>query len=391
MINKTEKIIYFDNASTSHPKPLCVINSMYKYFVETGSSPGRSGHTLSRKADILLDETRSLMCQIFGIDTKYKNHIIFTYNATYALNMVIKGYLKKDDHAIISSFEHNSVIRPIQSLADKKIISFDVWNSDKDGLFEIKNLELLIKKNTKIIILSHASNVLGILSPIEKLIEFAHSKNIKVLIDATQVAGIIPLEYGKLNVDFACFTGHKGLMGPSGIGGFFVKNPDCLDTIIEGGSGTNSHSFYQPIQMPEKFESGTINYLGIAGLNQSLKFLISESVQKIYLKEGKLTEYFINKLKLIKEVSILGSQNLETKIPIISFKIKNLQPNELSQILDNTYNIMTRCGLHCASLAHKAVETYPNGAVRVSFGYFTTFDEINYFLSSLNKIINLYV
>lgn len=386
-----DKIIYFDNASTAFPKPVKVINGMIEYFTNIGGSPGRAGHILSRKGEKIIEETRVLMCNILGIDESKKNQVIFTYNATYALNMVIKGTVEKGDHVIISSFEHNSVARPVKTLEDIGLITYSVWECDNNGLFDLNKLETLITTKTKLICLNHASNVIGVIAPVKEVSELAKKYNIKLLIDATQVAGAMLLEYGDLDIDFVCFTGHKCLLGPSGIGGFYAKNPKSLKTIIEGGSGSNSHSPFQPTSIPEKFESGTINYLGIAGLNEGLKFIIKENILEIQSYENSLVFYLLDQLKKIPEIKIYGTQDLNLKIPIISFTVAKLQANEVCHLLDSEYSIMTRGGLQCAPLIHKAIGTYPNGTLRISLGYYNNLAEIDSLITVLKKIITKYV
>ncbi len=387
----TNKIIYLDNASTALPKPKEVIDGMVDYFTNIGGSPGRAGHKLSRDGEKIVEETRVLMCKVLGIDQSKKNQIIFTYNATYALNMVIKGTLEKDDHVIISSFEHNSVIRPIKTLEDRDFITYSLWGCDKEGIFDIKKLENLITNKTKLICLNHASNVIGVLSPVKAVSELAKKHNIKILIDATQVAGAIVLDYGELDVDFVCFTGHKCLLGSSGIGGFYVKDPMSLETIIEGGSGSNSHSPFQPTSMPEKFESGTINYLGVAGLHEGIEFILEHKIAHIHKQETELLAYLIEELNTIPEVVIYGTQNLDLKIPVVSITMPKLQANDVCQLLDSEYNIMTRGGLQCAPLIHKSIGTYPNGTLRISLGYYNTKLEIDILISAIKQIIAKYV
>jgi cysteine desulfurase / selenocysteine lyase len=374
--------IYLDNACTSHPKPDVVWKAMKNYQQNIGASPARSGHSLGQAADKVVSETRELLANLFSVTNS--NHIVFTQNSTQALNMIIKGFLKKGDHVITTNLEHNSVLRPLEKLKRQGIITYTVIESNLDGIINPQDIEKTIQKNTTLIVANHASNAIGVISPIKKIGQIAKKHNLKFLVDASQTAGLIEINVEKQNIDFLAFTGHKSLYGPSGIGGAYIKDALTLNTVSEGGSGRNSKSLVQPGYMPDKFESGTLNYLGIAGLGAALKQL---QLPKITLEKNlKLINKLIKELKKIDKVTLYGTLNLKEKVPVLSFNIKGLFSNRLAGILDEKYNILTRPGLHCAPLIHKTLKTSLNGTLRVSLGVNSSTEQIDYLLKSLREI-----
>lgn len=379
--------IYLDNASTSHPKAnVEIIEAISFYLNEIGSSPGRSGHTLAKMGDEVISDTRKALGELLNI--KRVDKIAFTLNATHALNIAIKGSLKQGDHVIISNFEHNSVIRPLEKLRRQGIIEYDIFESDEKGNFDLNKLNGLFKTNTSLIAINHASNVIGVLSPIEEIIKLAHSKGVKVLVDVSQTAGLIDIDVEALDLDMLCFTGHKSLLGPSGTGGMYVKDYMSMSTLIEGGSGGNSYSLIHPGDMPDKFEAGTINYLGIAGLGASVQALNEQGIENIRNHEMQLLQKLLNSLKENEKVKIYGSLDLPHKVPLISFNIDGYMSNEVGKILNDEYGIMTRTGLQCAPLIHKTLGTYPHGTVRVSLGWKNTENQINTLIQAINIISN---
>lgn len=381
---KNKKLVYLDNATTSNPKPDAMPRAISNYLKNIGASPGRSSHQLAKMADSMVNETRELLAGFFGID--YPERISFTYNATYALNTLIKGTLKKGDHVIITNFEHNSVLRPIAKLAREKLIEYTVVNSDVDGNFNLDHFKKAIRNNTKLIICNHASNVIGVILPINDICKLAHDNNISVLLDASQTAGFLDIDLHKTPVDMLVFTGHKSLLGPSGIGGFYTKRYLDIDTLIEGGSGGNSETLFQPENMPDKFEAGTLNYLGIAGLRASLKFII-QRMDRFRINERKLTQYLLDNLEFIPGIMVYGTKDIERKVPIVAFNIDFFDSNELGKIL-NDRGILVRTGLHCAPLIHKTLGTTKNGTVRVSLGWKTTQQDVDKLLYVLHRIIS---
>ncbi len=379
--------VYLDNAATANPKPAQMINEINHYLSIIGASPGRGSHLLSIKASDYVYSVRQLLAQLFSIQNP--SNIIFSSNATHSLNIVIKGFLKKNDHALICSYSHNAVIRPLEALKKERDVSYDIFSIDKNDYLNIQEIENKIQSSTRLIICNHASNVIGVKSDLYSISKLSKKYNIPILLDATQTAGIIEENYQDLDLDFIAGTGHKTLLGPSGIGYLYIKNEDLITTFMEGGSsGNSSSSKSHPQYLPYKFEAGTLNYIGIAGLKGSLQELNRISFKKIYLHEKNLTEYTINKLKMFPEIIIYGTCDIEKKVPLISFNVNNILPSNICSILDKKYNITTRSGLHCAPYCHKSIGTYPQGTLRVSFQYKNTIQEIDYFINNLKKVLH---
>lgn len=373
---------YLDNACTTHPKPDVVWKAIRSYQEIIGASPARSGHTLGKKADDIVMETRQLLAKLFGVENP--KHIIFTQNSTHSLNLIIKGCLKKGDHVVTTNLEHNSTLRPLESLRRLNLITYTIVESDKDGLINPKDIEKAIKKNTKLIAVNHASNAIGVVCPIHEIGLIAKETKKLFLVDASQTAGVIPINVEKDNIDFLAFTGHKSLYGPSGIGGAYIKDSATLDPLLEGGSG-NSLSPIQPGYLPEKFEAGTHNYMGIAGLNASLKDMQNERVATL-ARELSLTEYLMKELIKIPGVTIYGTKDISKKVPVVSFNLERYFANQLSGILDQSYGILTRPGLHCAPFVHRTLGTSPTGTVRVSLGRYNTKKQIRHLLIAIKDL-----
>jgi len=376
--------IHLDNASTSRSKPKEMLEGIVDYFNNIGSSPNRGGYQNAQKGNNLIIETRKRLGDLCGI--KYYNNLCFTYNATYGLNMIIKGFLTKGDHVIISSFEHNAVYRPIFQMQQDGIIKYDILECNNLGVFDIDNLEKLIQPSTKLIIANHASNVIGVILPIDKIGFIAKKYNIKFLVDLSQTAGLLNINIDSSNIDFFALSGHKNLLGPSGIGVIYIKNEDDVKTIIEGGTGNSSYSAMHPQLLPYKFEAGTINYLGIAGLNASLKYL-KKFNKKIYRQSIELTKYLYIELLNMKEVYIYGITDFSQKVPIISFNIKNMIASDVGYILAKN-DIEISIGQHCAPLIHKIIGTRLHGTCRISIGHKNTKEDIDMLIKVIkNNII----
>lgn len=376
--------MYFDNSTTSYPKPQEVYEAISNYGIHIGVSPSRSMYKLARDSNKLVENTREKLADLFNITNSA--NICFTPNATYSANMAIKGLLKQGDHVIITNFEHNALYRPIVALKNIKEISYSIFKSDKEGIFDLNVLQNLIKDNTKLIICNHASNVIGVISPIMQIGNLAKKNNIPLLVDCSQSAGLINIDVQKTNIEILLGTGHKSLLGPPGIGFLYIKNDNLINTIIEGGTGYNSLSSKHPKNMPDKFEAGTLNYLGIAGLSTSLDYIIKEKIDNILNHELELTEFLINELQKLSFIKIYGTKNINIKVPIVSFNIDNFPSSNIAKILDE-HNIYVRPGLQCAPLMHKTLDTIDQGTLRLSFGYKNNKNEVKKFLSTL---INIY-
>lgn len=376
-------MIYFDNAATTFPKPESVYQAVNKCMREFCANPGRSGHKLSMEAGRVVLEARERLAELFN--TKKSDNIIFGLNATDALNMAIKGLVNKGDHIVTTSMEHNSVLRPVKQLESSGIEN-TIVKCGITGELNLNDLRAAIKSNTKLIVTTHASNVTGTLMPIHEIGEVAKSNNLLYVVDTAQTAGTYNLDVSSLKADILVFTGHKGLMGLQGVGGFYIREGVGLRQMREGGTGSMSESLLHPEILPDKYESGTPNTPGIAGLAAGLSFIKEIGIENIRCHEEKLTDCFLSQLKEIEEIDVYGPQNISKQAPVVSLNIRNRTSSEVCFLLDNKYNIATRPGLHCAPLAHKTIGTNEHGAVRFSFGYFNTIEEIDMAVNALKSI-----
>lgn len=377
---------YFDNAASSWPKPPAVMEAMNKVLVEYSANPGRGSHKMAVRASRTLFEARKNLAKLFNINNP--NHISYTLNATHALNQAIKGFLKAGDHVICSSIEHNSVRRPLEYL--KKTINVEVsyLATDAKGNINLMDIPALIQPNTRLFVCSHSSNLLGTIMPIDKISEILKKHNIKFLVDAAQTAGIIPIDINTMGIDMLAFPGHKGLLGPQGTGGLYSHPSIDLEVFMHGGTGSQSEEIEQPAVRPDRYESGTQNTVGIAGLNEGVKFVLNENVERIHTREWELTQLLMKGLSEINGIKILGPEFGEDKTGITAFNLNHVDSSEVAFILDQSYNIAVRSGYHCTPLAHQSVGTMETGAIRASVSYFTTEQEVDYLIQSVKEISN---
>lgn len=382
--------IYFDNASTTFPKPECVSDSIYKYMTEMGYNINRGGYKDAYSVEEIVFETRELLADMFGApDCK---NVVFTKNVTESLNFLIKGYLKAGDHVLVSSMEHNAVMRPLVQL-ESAGVSFSRIPCLKTGELCIDSIPSLIKPNTKALIMTHASNVCGTVMPLKEVGALCKSHSLTFIVDSAQTAGILPINMTDMNISALAFTGHKGLLGPQGIGGFILSEDmiDKLEPLISGGTGSISHTENIPDFMPDRFEAGTLNIPGIIGLHASLNWINKETINSLYKHELSLTEEFLKGIKPLEDkglIEIVGKHDLTNRTGIVSLKPTSLDPAEVAYTLDSKYNIMTRVGLHCAPNAHKTLGTYPEGTIRFSFGFKNNLSEIETSIKALEEIFN---
>jgi cysteine desulfurase family protein len=378
-------IIYFDNAATSWPKPPEVNAAMQKYMRKIGANPGRSGHRLSVEAARVIYDSREKLAQLFNVTDPLR--IVLTKNATEALNIAILGFLKPGDHVITSSMEHNSVMRPLRAM-EHRGVSLTVIQCDKSGLINPAQIFAAIQKNTKAIFMTHASNVTGTVMPVAEIGRIARERGLVFCVDAAQTAGSCPIDVEKMNVDLLAFTGHKSLFGPSGTGGLFMRESleKKIEPICIGGTGSRSEVEEQPDFMPDRYEAGTPNTVGIAGLHAGVDFVLSEGVDKIQSKEANLVKMFIEGISDLPGVIIYGPDVTEKRIPVVSFNITGMDPAMIALELDERFKIMSRSGIHCAPLAHKSIGTYPMGTVRFSFSYLNTEIQVAKAIEALKKI-----
>jgi len=375
--------IYLDNAASSHPKPELVYRAVEEVLRNVGANPGRSGHKPAMLASRKIAQTRSLLAQLF--DIKDPNRIVFTTNATEAINLGLKGLLIPGDHVITSSMEHNSVIRPLRFL-ETNGIELTVVPCTSLGQIKTPAIEKAIQKNTRLIVLTHASNVTGGLMPISEVADLAHKHGLLFMVDAAQTAGLVPISVAEMGIDLLAVPGHKGLMGPQGTGCLSIGSEISLRPLKEGGTGSQSELESQPDFLPDRMESGTLNTPGLAGLGAGVDFLLQQGLEKIRKKEMSLSRILWNGLKQNKKVRLYGPEQAEERTSTISFNIADLNPQAIASILDSAYDIAVRAGLHCAALAHRSLGTFPEGTVRVSPGFFNTENDIDFFLQAITAI-----
>jgi cysteine desulfurase family protein len=378
-------IIYFDNAATSWPKPPETIAAMQNYLQNIGANPGRSGHRLSIEAARIIFDTREKLAQLFNISDPLR--IVLTRNATEALNIAIFGFLKAGDHVITSGMEHNSVMRPLRAM-EARGVGISVIPCDIDGLIDPQNIVKAIKKNTKAIFITNASNVTGTVMPVYDIGRIARKHGFVLCVDAAQTAGCYTIDVEEMNIDLLAFTGHKSLLGPTGTGGLYIREglEKRIEPICVGGTGSRSEVEEQPDFMPDRFEAGTPNTVGIAGLRAGVDFVLSKGVAQIKDREEKLVNMFIDGVSDLSGIILYGQKSVERRAPVVSFNIAGMDPAAIALELDEQFGIMSRSGLHCAPAAHKTIGTYPMGTVRFSFSYFNTEEQIISSIEALRKI-----
>ena len=384
--------IYLDQASTSFPKAPGVAQAMMDYLTMNGSNVNRGCYSSAYSAEEVIYETRQLLAELFHF-SRCKN-VIFTPNITTSLNFILKGLLKPGNHILVSAMEHNAVMRPIVQLAACGI-SFDRIPCRKDGSMLLEQVEPLIRPETKAIVTLHASNVCGTRMPLTALGEICQRHHLYFIVDSAQTAGIVPIDMTASHIDALAFTGHKGLRGPQGTGGFLVTEElaEQMEPLISGGTGSVSHTEEIPDFLPDRFEPGTPNMPGIYGLHEALLFLKTHSLQAINEKELSLTGYFLEQLQALddtgRHIRIIGKKDLTDRNAVVSIQTPEMDMAQVAWQLDSEYGIMTRVGLHCAPNAHKTLGTYPAGTIRFSFGPENTQEELDAAIYGLKKILNL--
>ena len=369
-------MIYFDNAATSGKKPQTVIRAVELALKTLSANPGRSGHDLSLKTADAVYKTREKIADFFGADGP--QNVVFTQNCTHSINCVIKGVISKGEHIVVSNLEHNSVMRPIKKMA----VSFSVANVTDDLAETIENFKAAIRPNTRLVFVTGASNVTGQILPVSELGQICKKRGILFGVDAAQTAGVLPIDMKKMNIDFLCVAPHKGLYAPMGIGVLIARKP-LNNTVLEGGTGTESLNFSQPLEMPEGFESGTINVPAIAGVSAGIDFVKNIGLESIYKHEFNLLAQAYKRLAKNNNIELYTITPVYGKCaPVLPFNFKGADSFRLSSFL-NKNGIATRAGLHCAPMAHKAINTHQKGAVRVSFATFNTKTEVEKFCNIL--------
>ena len=378
-------IIYFDNAATSWPKPPEVNKTIQKYLKKIGANPGRSGHRLSVEAARVIYDTREKLAQLFNITDPLQ--IVMTKNATEGLNIAISGLLKSGDHVITSSMEHNSVMRPLRVM-ERRGVELTVIPCDPEGLIDPAHVNGAVKKNTRAIFMTHASNVTGTVMPVADIGRIARECGLVFCVDAAQTAGCHPIDVKEMNIDLLAFTGHKSLFGPSGTGGLYIREglEKRIEPLCVGGTGSRSEVEEHPDFMPDRYEAGTPNTVGVAGLQAGIDFVLSEGIDQIKRKEEELVKIFTEGIKGLAGVTLYGQAGTQKRTPVVSFNIAGMDPAAVALELDDRFNIMARSGIHCAPSAHKTIGTYPQGTVRFSFSYFNTQEQIAKAIDAIYQI-----
>ena len=377
--------IYLDNASTSFPKAEGVAEAVYHYIKDCGCNINRGGYDEAYQAEEIVLRTRQQLTELFhGPDCR---NVVFTRNITESLNVLLKGFLKAGDHVLVSAMEHNAVMRPLSQLTEQDV-SFDRIPCMADGTLDISAMDRLLRENTRAVVMLHASNVCGTLIPVETVGAFCHAHGLHFILDTAQTAGVFPIDMEAMHIDALAFTGHKGLLGPQGIGGFILQ-PDMVPLVqplIAGGTGSISHEEQMPSFMPDRFEAGTMNLPGIMGLHAALRWLEQETIDAVRSHELELTERFLSGALDIPHLRVIGRQDIAERAGVVSVVPENADPALVADALGREYGIMVRVGLHCAPNAHKTLGTFPTGTIRFSFGRWNTPQQVDTALSALREL-----
>ena len=377
--------IYLDNASTSFPKAEGVAEAVYHYIKDCGCNINRGGYDEAYQAEEIVLRTRQQLTELFhGPGCR---NVVFTRNITESLNVLLKGFLKAGDHVLVSAMEHNAVMRPLSQLTEQGV-SFDRIPCGADGTLDISAMDRLLRENTRAVVMLHASNVCGTLIPVETVGAFCHAHGLRFILDTAQTAGVFPIDMEAMHIDALAFTGHKGLLGPQGIGGFILQ-PDMVPLVqplIAGGTGSISHEEQMPSFMPDRFEAGTMNLPGIMGLHAALRWLEQETIDAVRSHELELTERFLSGALDIPHLRVIGRQDIAERAGVVSVVPENADPALVADALGREYGIMVRVGLHCAPNAHKTLGTFPTGTIRFSFGRWNTPQQVDTALSALREL-----
>ncbi|MEN6357513.1 MAG: aminotransferase class V-fold PLP-dependent enzyme [Armatimonadota bacterium] len=379
-------MIYLDNAASSWPKPDTVIEAMVSYMQDSGGNPGRSGHQLSVEAGRIVYNARESVARLFNVSDPLR--VIFAMNATHALNIALKGTLKPGDRVVTTSVEHNSVMRPLRAL-EKQGVNLEIVKCGPSGEIDIADWKKALAGGAKLAVAVHASNVTGRIFPITELTEAAHNAGVKILIDAAQTAGVEKIDLQSMGIDILAFTGHKAMLGPQGTGGLVIGesvNPSEINPIMRGGTGSASSSEEQPDFLPDKFESGTPNGVGIAGLGAGARWIAERGLDNIRAHHDDLMRRLVSGLMEIEKVRVYGPRADERRAGLVSFSIAEHENSDVGLTLDEEYKIMCRVGLHCAPAAHKTIGTFADGTIRFSIGPMTTAQDIDLALQAVEEI-----
>lgn len=376
-------MIYFDNAATSWPKPPTVRAALDDYFGDAGGNPGRSGHRMSIAAARVVENAREALAELFHVIDP--GHLVFTQNATHALNLALYGLLRPGDHVVTTSVEHNSVMRPLRHL-EALGVELTVVACTPEGMLDLDSLRRALRPGTRLLVTTHGSNVVGTLIPVEAVAALARERDILYLVDASQTAGAIPIDVQEMGLDLLAFSGHKGLLGPTGTGGLYIRKGIVLAPLMRGGTGSDSAHQTQPEFLPDAYESGTLNVAGIAGLAAGVRFLLEIGVEAVQTHERTLVAQFLVRASEIPGITFYGPMDATLQCGVVSFNVAGMMPSEVGLILDQSFGIMARTGLHCAPSAHHTLGTFPAGTVRFGFGWFNTAAEVDVAVEALREM-----
>lgn len=369
-------MIYFDNAATSWPKPPCVGEAMMRFMQEAGANPGRGSHYLALEAGRAVYRAREAVARLVNLADPLR--VVFTANVTEALNLALQGLLRPGQHVVTSSIEHNAVMRPLRAL-ERQGVSITVVSCSPTGKLDPDDVRAALRPETALIVLNHASNVIGTITPIAEVGAIAHERGIPFLVDTAQTAGVIPLDMAAMKIDLLAFTGHKSLLGPMGTGGLAIGegfDEARLEPLIRGGTGSNSEWEEQPSFLPDKFESGTPNAVGLAGLEASIHWILARGVETIRAHEQTLTALLLDGLAEIPGVILYGPRDPALQVATVSWNIEGMDPALVGLRLEEEFGILCRVGLHCSPAAHRTIGTYPTGTVRFGLGAMNTQEEV---------------
>ena len=379
-------MIYLDHAATSWPKPPVVVQTMTDYLEKAGGNPGRSGHRLSIAAARYVYDTREALAELFQVADPLR--IIFTLNVTHALNLALRGLLQRGDRVVTSSIEHNSVMRPLREL-EKQGVCLTVVPCRSNGTLDGEAMRKAVTVGTRLVVINHASNVMGAILPIPEIAQWAHQSGALLLVDAAQTAGVMPIDVDAMGIDLLAFTGHKGLQGPPGTGGLII-GPEVeiskMAPLARGGTGSRSEFEEQPDILPDKYESGTPNGVGIAGLGAGVRWVLGRTVESIRAHELELATMLTAGLRCIKGVTVYGPSQPAQSVAVVSCRVDGQRVSDIGLRLDDEFQILCRVGLHCSPAAHKTIGTFPEGTIRLALGVFTTMDDVRSTIAAFEKI-----
>ncbi len=381
----TLREIYLDNAATTYPKPEAVYLAMDRFAREVGGNPGRSGHARSLEAGREVLRAREAVARLLGVGDP--SRIVFTKNATEALNTVIQGVMREGGHAVITSLEHNSVWRPLEALARAGAVTYTIVRCGSDGTLDPAAVAAAITADTRLVACAHASNVSGTLLPVADIAEAARARGVPVLVDAAQSAGRFPLDPREMGLQYLAFSGHKELFGPQGTGALYIAPGHEVCALTYGGTGSLSESSSQPEFLPDRYESGTLNAFGLAGLRAGVEFVLEHGVDRIRRHEEELTLRLLEGLAEMDGVRVYGPREWERRVGIVSFNLEGFTSSEVASRLDQAYGIRVRSGLHCSPLAHRTLGTLESGVVRAGFSYLNRAEDVDCLLAALREIL----